>query len=121
MCEHTGGKWDFWVSPRQLKIIPLGKDHLEFAEQVKNLLMLKGFAVEIDSSNDKLDKKVRNAQVDAFNYIGVIGQKEVEEKKITLRKRDEQKAFGTLEIAELVKLFEAEQQAPKSKKRVEME
>jgi threonyl-tRNA synthetase len=50
--------------------------------------MIKGFAVEIDTSGDKLDKKIRNAQIEAFNYIGVIGQKEVEEKKITLRKRD---------------------------------
>lgn len=68
--------------------------------------MIKGFAVEIDTSGDKLDKKIRNAQIEAFNYIGVIGQKEVEDKKITLRKRDENEAFGTLSIGELVKLFE---------------
>jgi threonyl-tRNA synthetase len=75
LCEHTGGKWDFWVSPRQLKIIPIGKDHVEFAEQVLNTLVLQGFSVEIDYSSDKLDKKIRNAQMESFNYIGVIGQK----------------------------------------------
>lgn len=79
--------------------------------------MIKGFAVEIDTSGDKLDKKIRNAQIEAFNYIGVIGQKEVEDKKITLRKRDENEAFGTISISELVKLFE-EQKPPKSKRRV---
>lgn len=63
LCEHTGGKWDFWVSPRQLKIIPIGKDQVEFAEQIKNTLVLQGFSVEVDHSNDKLDKKIRNAQV----------------------------------------------------------
>lgn len=89
LCEQTGGKWDFWISPRQLQIIPIGKDHLEYAEKLKNLLTLKGFSVEVDSSGDKLDKKIRNAQVDGFNYIGVIGPKELEEKKITLRKRDQ--------------------------------
>ena len=59
--------------------------------------------------------------MESFNYIGVIGQKEVEDKKITLRKRDEAKAFGTVSIADLLKLFEQEQQPPKSKKRVELE
>lgn len=51
--------------------------------------MLKGFSVQIDNSGDKLDKKIRNAQIEAFNYIGVIGQKERDDKTITLRKRDE--------------------------------
>lgn len=53
-----------------------------------NTLVLQGFSVEIDYTSDKLDKKIRNAQVEAYNYIGVIGQKELEDKSITLRKRD---------------------------------
>lgn len=42
------------------------------------MLTLKGFSVEVDSSGDKLDKKIRNAQVEGFNYIGVVGPKELE-------------------------------------------
>lgn len=55
------------------------------------MLALKGFSVEVDSSGDKLDKKIRNAQVEGFNYIGVIGPKELEEKKITLRREIQHK------------------------------
>jgi len=89
LCEHTGGKWDFWVSPRQLKLIPLSKDQFELAEQIKVTLLLRGFSVEVDLSGDKLDKKIRNAQMEAFNYIGVIGKKESEDNTVTLRRRDE--------------------------------
>jgi threonyl-tRNA synthetase len=82
-------------------------------------LVLKGFAVEIDASGDKLDRKIRNAQLESFNFIGVVGTKEVEEKKITLRKRDEEKTESVL-IAELIQTFDS-LKPPKSKKRVELE
>lgn len=51
------------------------KDHLEFAEQIKNTSILKGSSVEIDYSSDKLDKKIRAVQIESFNCIGVIGPK----------------------------------------------
>ena len=121
LCEHTGGKWDFWVSPRQLKLIPLSKDQFQLAEQLKVTLLLRGFSVEVDLSGDKLDKKIRNAQIEAFNYIGVIGKKESEDNTVTLRRRDEEEPFGTLSIGEIVKLFEQHSEPIKSKKRIELE
>ena len=121
MCEQTGGKWDFWISPRQLKIVPLSKTQFEFADAIENCLMLKGFSVHTDKSGDKLDKKIRNAQLEGYNYIGVLGQKELEEKTITLRKRDEKEPFGTVKIADLIKMFEEQAHAPKSKRRIQME
>lgn len=63
LCEHTGGKWDFWISPRQIQLIPMGVEAAEFTEQVYNTLLLKGFAVSIDKSGDNFNKKIRNAQV----------------------------------------------------------
>ena len=119
MCEHTGGKWDFWVSPRQLQIIPLGKDQQEFAEKIYNTLLLQGYSVHIDKSNDKLDKKIRNAQLDSYNFIGVIGPREVETESINLRKRDEPNPIGTFKVPELLKMF-SEFTAPKSRKREEL-
>lgn len=78
--------------------------------------MLQGFSVQTDKSADKLEKKVRNAQIESFNFMGVIGAKEVEDGTITLRKRDEEKPMGTFLIAEVVKIF-SEMKAPKSKRR----
>lgn len=106
MIEHTGGKWDFWISPRQLQLIPMNKECNEFTEQVYNLLVLKGFSVNVDRSGDNLNKKIRNAQLDGYNYIGVIGNKDVESKAINLRKRDEEKEIGQVSIPDLIKLFE---------------
>lgn len=74
MCEHTGGKWDFWISPRQIQLIPMSKDALEFTEQVYNTLILQGYSPSIDNSGDNFNKKIRNAVVDGYNYVGVIGK-----------------------------------------------
>jgi threonyl-tRNA synthetase len=121
LCEHNNGKWDFWLSPRQLKLIPISKSHIDFTQQLLNTLILQGFAVEMDSSSDNLDKKIRHAQMQAFNYIGVIGQKELQNNTVALRRRDESEPFGTLPIADLIKLLQDQSKAPKSKRRLEME
>ena len=118
LCEQTGGKWDFWISPRQLQLIPMNKECELFTEQVYNTLLLKGFSVSIDKSGDNFNKKIRNAQIDGFNYIGVIGKEEVKNLAVNLRKRDEEKEIGKFSIPELIKLFESHQPL-KSRKREE--
>ena len=45
LCEHTGGKWDFWISPRQIKLVTVNAESIEFADRVYNTLLLKGYAV----------------------------------------------------------------------------
>jgi threonyl-tRNA synthetase len=116
LCEHTGGKWDFWISPRQIQLIPMGSDAEEFTEEVYNTLLLQGYSVGVDRSGDTFNKKIMNAQKEGFNYIGVIGKAEVQEKAINLRKRDEAKEIGKVSIPELLKLFEGLRPI-KSKKR----
>lgn len=51
----------------------MSKDQYEYAEKLEKALMLRGFSVAIDKSGDKLDKKVRNAQIESFNFFGVVG------------------------------------------------
>jgi threonyl-tRNA synthetase len=63
LCEHTGGKWDFWLSPRQLQLIYMNSDCAQFTEQVYNTLLLKDYSVSIDHTSDGLNKKIRNAQL----------------------------------------------------------
>lgn len=63
LCEHTGGKWDFWLSPRQLQLIYMNSDCVQFTEQVYNTLLLKDYSVSIDHTSDGLNKKIRNAQL----------------------------------------------------------
>jgi threonyl-tRNA synthetase len=79
-------------------------------------LLLQNYAVSIDNSGDQLNKKVRNAQLEGYNFIGVIGPEEVKEQSINLRKRDVNEPIGSYKIADLLKMF-SELKPIKSKKR----
>lgn len=74
LTEHTGGKWPFWVSPRQFILIPMSNEANDIVEQINNRLILEGYSSVIDYSGDKFEKKIRNAQVANYNYIGVVGK-----------------------------------------------
>lgn len=88
LCEHTGGKWPFWLSPRQVKIVPISEKYMEYAESIFERLKLEGYAVELDRTNFTINKKVRNAQVAQFNYIAVVGEEEMKSGTVDLRERD---------------------------------
>jgi len=88
LCEHTGGKWPFWLSPRQVKVVPISEKTLDYAELIYNRLLLEDFAVDIDRTNFKINKKVRNAQIAQFNYIAVVGEEERTAGIVDLRERD---------------------------------
>lgn len=61
----------------------------DYCDKLENALMLKGYQIKVDKSGDKFNKKIRNAQVDGYNYTGVIGPKEMEDQTISLRIRDQ--------------------------------
>jgi threonyl-tRNA synthetase len=54
LCEHTGGKWPFWLSPRQIILLPIGKQDRPFAQAIYDRLLIEGYNVSIDLSGDKL-------------------------------------------------------------------
>lgn len=63
-CEHFKGKWPFMISAKQVIVLPISDKFSEYAEKVHNRLKLEGFNCDLDSSNNTLNKKVRNAQND---------------------------------------------------------
>lgn len=63
LIEHFGGKWPFWLSPRQISICTVSQEHEDYAKQIKNRLEQQGFYVEIDDTNSSLAKKIRNSQL----------------------------------------------------------
>lgn len=85
--EHTAGLFPLWLSPVQLRVIPIGDDHAEYAREVYTLLKKAGIRVELDTSNDSLGKRIRNAKVGKLPYFAVIGDKEVEAHTVTLESR----------------------------------
>ncbi len=87
MIEHFAGALPLWVSPEQVKIIPIADRHLDWAYEVKAALRAKGIRCEIDDRNEKVGKKIREATLDKIPYMLTIGDNEVEAKTVSVRTR----------------------------------
>lgn len=98
--EHFAGNFPYWLSPVQVKILPVAEVHNEYASEVLEALKEKNVRSEIDLSNDSFGKKVRGAKTDKVPYFIVIGDEEVKSKKITLESRDDGQ-LGQFSIEEL--------------------
>jgi len=87
LIEHYGGAFPTWLAPVQLKIIPVNINyHTEYAKQLESLLLDKGIRVEVDLREEKLGYKIREAQTKKIPYQIVIGDKEVENGLVNVRK-----------------------------------
>jgi threonyl-tRNA synthetase len=73
LTEQTAGKWPFWLSPKQIIIVTVADKYLDFAKKVANRLVFEGFSAHVDETEDSLSKKVRNALIGNYNYIGTVG------------------------------------------------
>jgi threonyl-tRNA synthetase len=69
LCEHFGGKWPYWLSPRQIMVIPVGKGFVEYAEEVQAIFKAEKMYVDVDVTGDTLQKKVRKAQLAQYNFV----------------------------------------------------
>lgn len=87
LIEETKGAFPVWLSPVQVKILPISDAHLDYANSVKEELANKGIRVEVDSRNEKIGYKIREAQVQKTPYMLVVGEKEIEEKAVGVRSR----------------------------------
>lgn len=88
LIEHFEGKFPTWLSPEQVRILPISEKYEEYAEKVRLALSAVGVRVKSDLISDKIGAKIRNAQLDKVPYMLVIGQREAEEGIVSLRHRD---------------------------------
>jgi threonyl-tRNA synthetase len=107
IIEHYGGKFPLWLSPVQARILPIGEGHFLYATEVMDKLKAAGIRVELDTSDDTLGKKIRNAKTEKVPYVLVIGDKEVADKKVTVESRDAGN-LGSQEIEELIEKLKSE-------------
>ena len=89
LIEHFAGAFPVWLAPVQVKILPIIDKHHEYANEIKNKLVKKGFRVEVDLRNEKIGYKIREAQLEKIPYMFVIGDKELENRKVSVRARKE--------------------------------
>jgi threonyl-tRNA synthetase len=104
LIEHTAGKWPFWLSPRQVAIVPVSEKYNDYANEVKQKIHDAGFYVDSELSDKSLAKKIRELQLAQYNYILVVGEKEKEEKTVNVRTRDNI-VHGTKKIEEIINEF----------------
>jgi len=99
--EHTAGNFPLWLSPVQIKVIPIGEEEVSYAEKFYKLLRENNIRAEIDKSNDSFGKKVRSAKTDKVPYFAVIGKKEIESGAVTLESRNG--SLGAMPKEEILK------------------
>jgi threonyl-tRNA synthetase len=107
LIEHLAGNFPVWLSPTQVRVMPITDDHLSFATEVTEKLKIASIRAELDNSRDGLGKKVRNAKIEKLPYWIVIGDKEIETKKVTLENR-EKGQIGQMTIEETLEKLQKE-------------
>nr|XP_014998677.2 threonine--tRNA ligase 2, cytoplasmic isoform X1 [Macaca mulatta] len=105
LSENCGGKWPFWLSPRQVMVIPVGPTCEKYALQVSSEFFEEGFMADVDlDHNCTLNKKIRNAQLAQYNFILVVGEKEKINNAVNVRTRDNKIHGEILVTSAIVKL-----------------
>lgn len=107
LIEHFAGDFPLWLSPVQAKIIPISDAHALYADQVKSHLESAGIRAEVDYRIEKMGLKIREAEKQKIPYMLVIGDKEVENQSVAVRKRKDGN-LGVLSIKEAIELFQKE-------------
>ncbi|RPJ13460.1 MAG: threonine--tRNA ligase, partial [Actinobacteria bacterium] len=88
LIEHYGGAFPLWLSPEQVRLVPVADRHVEHARELASLLRALGLRAEVDRSGETVGKKVRAAQLAKAPYVLVIGDKEIESGELTVRDRE---------------------------------
>ena len=105
LIENYKGKLPFWLAPKQIRLLPLSEKHFNYANEIKNLLQNSDFMVNIDYSQDKLGGMIKTARLERVYFIGIIGDKELEEKTLTIRKSSGEQNIE-VKFDDLIKYFE---------------
>jgi threonyl-tRNA synthetase len=110
LLEHYAGKFPLWLAPLQVKILPISDKFMDYAKTLLNKLKKADIRAEIDDRSEKIGKKIRDTEIAKVPYMLVVGEKEVNEGKVAVRKQgkgdagvfdaDEFIAAAALEISE---------------------
>lgn len=101
LTEHFAGRWPFWISPRQVMVIPVMPAVNDYVKEVQTRLRAEGLHADIDISGNTMQKKIRTAQLALYNFIIVVGAEERENKAVNIRNRDDQESQKRGEIIPL--------------------
>lgn len=105
LIEHYAGAFPFWLSPVQIKILPVGEAHHDYAGLVAE--KLSQFRVKIDNDNETIGKKIRSGEMEKIPYLLVVGEKEIENQSVSVRQRGKID-LGVMKVEDLILKLKAE-------------
>ncbi len=107
LIEHCGGKFPLWLTPTQVKILPISDKNQAYAEKVAELLKNAEIRAEIDDRNEKIGKKIRETELAKVPYMLVLGEKETAESKVAVR-RQAKGDLGAMDLEQFIALVKEE-------------
>ncbi len=102
LIEKYAGAFPMWLAPVQVKILPIADRHADYAYEVKRQLEAKGMRVELDDRNEKIGYKIREARLQKIPYMLVIGDSEVDNGAVAVRRRGEDGDLGAMSTADFI-------------------
>ena len=87
IIEEYKGRFPLWLSPTQVKILPISDEQLEYAKTIEKELLKNKIRVKVDSRSEKIGYKIREAELERVPYMLILGKKEAEEGIVSIRRR----------------------------------
>ena len=109
LIEYYSGRFPFWLSPVQIGVVSISDRHNAYVYELRKKLLKKGFRVEVNVKSDTLNAKIRNFQNQKLPIILIIGDREVEESKVSVRSNIDLNLSGSMDLDELLSRLNYEQ------------
>jgi len=104
LIEHYGGAFPVWLSPIQVNVIPIADRHIDYAQTVAERMKAAGIRVTVNESSERMNAKIRNAQLQKIPYMMVVGDREQEAGAVAVRLRTEED-LGDMQIDDAIQLI----------------
>ena len=107
LIEHYGGAFPVWLAPTQASIVPITDRHVEYARAAASQLTAAGLRVEVDDRGERMNRKIRDAQLNKVPYMLIVGDKEVAAETLSVRKRNGEN-LGPQPLASVIEMLQTD-------------
>ncbi len=107
LIEHYEGKFPLWLSPVQVKILPISDKYTDYAQEIESRMKNQGLRCETDTKGEKIGWKIRTAQMERIPYMLIVGEKEAETRSVSVRRRGEGD-LGRMPVERFLEMLRAE-------------
>ena len=107
LIEHYGGAFPVWLAPTQASIVPITDRHVEYARATAAQMTAAGLRIEVDDRGERMNRKIRDAQLNKVPYMLIVGDKEVAAETLSVRKRNGEN-LGPQPLASVIEMLQTD-------------